>query len=56
MKIDGKSFISGLWDKATLRWVKWVHRSLSENHCEECLKLDGCYFLKEKAPKHPHHP
>ena len=29
---------------------------LSENHCPECLKLDGCYFLKEKTPPHPHHP
>ena len=38
------------------QWIKWVHRNLSVNHCPECLKLDGCYFLKEKAPKHPHHP
>ncbi len=51
-------FKSGVWGtKAPTapNWIKWLHRNLSENHCEECLKLDGDYFLKEKAPKHPHH-
>ena len=37
------------------RWKKWVHRNLSTSHCEECLKLDGCWFLKEKTPRWPHH-
>lgn len=37
-------------------WVKWVHRSLSENHCDECLKLDGCLFSKDNHPLWPHHP
>ena len=52
-------FKSGVWGTKTPKepdWIKWVHRNLSENHCPECLMLDGCYFLKEKAPKHPHHP
>lgn len=52
-------FKSGVWgtkEPKEPEWVKWIHRNLSENHCPECLKLDGCYFLKEKAPKHPHHP
>lgn len=52
-------FKSGVWgtkEPKEPEWVKWVHRNLSENHCPVCLKLDGCYFLKEKAPKHPHHP
>ncbi len=52
-------FKSGVWgtkEPTEPTWVKWIHRNLSENHCPECLKLDGCYFLKEKAPKHPHHP
>ncbi len=52
-------FKSGVWGTKTPNapeWIKWVHRNLSENHCPECLKLDGCYFFKEKAPKHPHHP
>ncbi len=51
-------FKSGVWGTKTPNapeWIKWVHRNLSENHCPECLKLDSCYFLKEKAPKHPHH-
>lgn len=37
-------------------WVKWVHQSEGKTHCEECLKLDGCWFLKENAPTWPHHP
>ena len=37
-------------------WVKWTHHSEGETHCEECLKLDGCWFQKEKAPPCPHHP
>ena len=37
-------------------WNKWIHRNLSDNHCPECLKLDECWFLKEKTPKWPHHP
>jgi hypothetical protein len=41
---------------AVLDWVKWVHQSLSENHCEECLKLDGCLFSKNNHPTWPHHP
>lgn len=38
------------------KWNKWLHRSLSDNHCEECLKLHECWFKKEKTPKWPHHP
>ena len=52
-------FKSGVWgtEKPTEpEWIIWIHRNLSENHCPECLKLDKCWFLKEKAPKHPHHP
>ena len=37
-------------------WVRWVHQSEGMTHCQECLKLDGCWFLKEKAPMWPHHP
>lgn len=37
-------------------WVKWVHQSQGKTHCEECLKLDGCWFLRDKAPMCPHHP
>ena len=37
-------------------WIKWVHRNLSQNHCPECLMLDGCWFLRKKAPGWPHHP
>lgn len=38
------------------RWVKWIHRSEGESHCQACLKLDGCLFLESKAPPCPHHP
>ncbi len=35
---------------------KWLHRNLSDNHCEECLMLHECWFEKGKTPKWPHHP
>ncbi len=37
-------------------WVQWTHHSEGKNHCEECLMLDGCWFLKNRAPTWPHHP
>ena len=37
-------------------WNKWIHRNLSDNHCEVCLILHECWFAKEKTPKWPHHP
>lgn len=37
-------------------WVQWSHHSEGKTHCEECLMLDGCWFLKNKTPTWPHHP
>ena len=37
-------------------WVQWTHHSEGKTHCEECLRLDDCWFQKEKAPLCPHHP
>lgn len=37
-------------------WVQWTHHSEGKTHCEECLTLDGCWFLRDKAPTWPHHP
>ena len=37
-------------------WVQWTHHSEGKTHCEECLMLDGCWFLKNSAPACPHHP
>lgn len=37
-------------------WVQWVHHSEGKSHCEECLKLDGCWFSEGNAPPCPHHP
>lgn len=37
-------------------WVQWTHHSEGKTHCEECLKLDGCWFLESNAPTWPHHP
>ena len=51
-------FSAGVWGEktpTTPKWKKWIHRNLSDNHCLECLMLDGCWFLKENAPKWPHH-
>lgn len=36
-------------------WVKWTHHSEGKTHCEERLRLEGCWFQK-KAPPCPHHP
>ncbi len=36
-------------------WVIWIHQSQGNTHCEECLKLDNCWFWDSKTPKHPHH-
>ena len=52
-------FASGVWGKKPPdepKWNKWIHRNLSDNHCKECLKLHECWFLKENAPRWPHHP
>lgn len=37
-------------------WVQWTHHSEGKTHCEECLMLDGCWFLEGNAPPCPHHP
>ena len=40
-------FSAGVWGEKTPtapKWKKWIHRILSDNHCSECLKLDGCWF------------
>lgn len=37
-------------------WVQWTHHPEGKSHCDECMALDGCWFLKSKAPTWPHHP
>ena len=37
-------------------WAQWTHHAEGKTHCEECLKLDGCWFQKKSAPHCPHHP
>ncbi len=37
-------------------WVQWTHHSEGKTHCEECLKLDGCWFSLDTVPPCPHHP
>ena len=39
-----------------LQWFRWTHHSEGNTHCEECLKLDGCWFPEGKIPQWPHHP
>lgn len=50
----GKLLIQKLAD--ILHWVRWTHHSEGKTHCEECLKLDGCWFPEGKTPHWPHHP
>ena len=40
----------------TPSWVKWTHHSEGKSHCDECLKLDGCFFTENNHPAWPHHP
>ncbi len=54
MDFSLSNFLSGLWGEP-YDWVKWVHRNLSDNHCPECLMLDGCFFKGDNHPPHPHH-
>ena len=28
-------------------WAQWTHHAEGKTHCEECLKLDGCWFQEE---------
>lgn len=56
MKFSFDEFLEGLWDATRSQWIKWVHKNLSDNHCEVCLKLDNCWFLRTKALPWPHHP
>ncbi len=59
MSFFNELFSAGVWGEKTPaapEWNKWIHRNLSENHCEECLMLHECWFDKNKTPKHPHHP
>ena len=37
-------------------WVQWMHHSEGKTHCDECMKLDGCFFLQNKHLPCPHHP
>ena len=31
-------------------WIKWTHHSEGKSHCDECLKLDGCFFSLATPP------
>lgn len=33
-----------------------MHHDEGKTHCEECLKLDGCWFFGDAHPPCPHHP
>ena len=37
------------------KWVEWKHITKGKSHCEECLKMDGCWFAKDKKPISPLH-
>lgn len=37
-------------------WVQWTRHPEGKTHCEECLRLDGCWFSERNAPPCPHHP
>ena len=37
-------------------WFRWSHHNEGNSHCEECLRLDGCWFRGDNVPVIPHHP
>ena len=37
-------------------WVCWTHHNEGNTHCEDCLRLDGCWFEGDNTPIIPHHP
>ena len=37
-------------------WVCWTHHNEGNTHCEDCLRLDGCWFEGDNTPISPHHP
>ena len=52
-----KAFLHGARrGSPTADWVEWVHRSRGKSHCETCLKLDKCWFMKQNKPELPQHP
>ncbi len=55
MKFSSEEFLEGLWGTLKSKWIKWIHRNLSDNHCPECIMLDNCWFLRAQAPTWPHH-
>lgn len=36
-------------------WVEWKHISTGLTHCQTCLKLDKCWFMKARMPRLPQH-
>ena len=38
------------------QWFRWTHHNEGNSHCEECLRLDGCWFEGDNTPIIPHHP
>lgn len=51
-------FKASLWGEPLPKepqWVQWMHREKGITHCETCIKLDKCWFLKEKTPENPQH-
>ena len=40
---------------ATQPWMEWKHVNKGKTHCDTCLKLDKCWFVKSNMPKIPHH-
>ena len=36
-------------------WIEWKHISMGKIHCDICLKLDKCWFVKAIMPQLPQH-
>ena len=46
---------NGFTKSSGFRWVRWIHRDSNGEHCQPCLMLNNCWFIKEKSPQCPHH-
>lgn len=58
MDLLSELFSAGVWGTEPPEmpnWIKWIHRNMSENHCDICLRLDECWFSYDNKPTYPHH-
>ena len=49
-------FMLGPYGCLVTTCLLYTSHSEGKTHCEECLMLDGCFFMASNHPPCPHHP